>query len=194
MTTLISQMMKDKNEILAKWKAKVGEKKAAAISEAATTAGKSYHAMVEDYLQNKLDIESLSDTDAQRLIAARSSLDRIDNIRHIEQTLYSNSLRLAGTVDAIADFDGVLSVIDHKTSKRLKKEEWVESYFLQEAGYCLLYEEMTGTKIDQIVTIISIENANFCQVFKRSAEDYKPRIIFMAREFYETNEIVIQQT
>mgnify|MGYP003342288310 CR=1 FL=1 len=72
--------------------------------------------------------------------------------------MYSNHLRIAGTVDFVAEFDGKLSVIDFKTSRRIKTKESIEDYFAQCTAYSCMYEELIGTSIDQIVVIMAVEN------------------------------------
>ena len=74
------------------------------------------------------------------------TLDRLDNVHYLETMLYSETLGLAGQVDCIAEFDGIPSIIDFKTSLRLKKEEWILNYFEQCTCYSLMYEEMTGVQ------------------------------------------------
>ncbi len=59
----------------------------------------------------------------------------IDNVRMVEGQLWSEELRVAGTVDLIADFDGEVAVIDWKTSNYAKKKGYIESYFMQESAY-----------------------------------------------------------
>jgi genome maintenance exonuclease 1 len=82
----------------------------------------------------------------------------VDNIREIERKMFSKKMGLAGTADVIADWDGKLSVIDFKTTKRAKREEWIEGYFLQSTAYALMYEENTGTPINQIVIVFTGED------------------------------------
>jgi genome maintenance exonuclease 1 len=74
------------------------------------------------------------------------------------------------------EFDGLLSVIDFKNSRRNKKEEWIYDYLLQETFYALAYQEMTGSKIKQIVTIIAVEDRK-PQVFVKEIRPYiKPLV------------------
>ena len=49
----------------------------------------------------------------------------------VELPLYSSTIGVAGRCDLIAEWDGVLSVIDFKSSTSPKKREWVTPYFLQ---------------------------------------------------------------
>ena len=58
-------------------------------------------------------------------------LDRVDNVHYLETMLYSEILGLAGQVDCIAEFDGVPSIIDFKTSLKPKREDWILNYFEQ---------------------------------------------------------------
>ena len=85
-------------------------------------------------------------------------LDRIDNVHVIEGALYSDELELAGRTDLIAEFDGNLSVIDYKTSRKPKNWEMCHSYFMQGAFYAHAYEERTGIEVGNIVIIMAVEN------------------------------------
>jgi ATP-dependent exoDNAse (exonuclease V) beta subunit len=51
----------------------------------------------------------------------------IDNIYGVEYPLYSYKLRTAGRTDLIAQWQGTNAIIDFKTSRNYKKEEWVPS-------------------------------------------------------------------
>lgn len=147
------------------WRARVGEKKAAEISRKATTRGTSVHKALELYLKNE-DISSLEMLPNVKSLFVRmkQELDgKVDNIHCLEDKLFSHELKLAGTVDCIAEHNGVLSVIDFKTSVRLKKKENIGNYFMQGAAYSTMFTEMTGLPIHQVVILIGVDTANFCQ-------------------------------
>ena len=55
-------------------------------------------------------------------ILLRFELDNINNIRIQEGGLYSDFYGVAGRVDCIADYKGVLSVMNFKTSTKEKKK------------------------------------------------------------------------
>ncbi|NDD97909.1 MAG: hypothetical protein EBZ93_10485, partial [Actinobacteria bacterium] len=74
----------------------------------------------------------------------RPYLDDIDNIRASEYNLYSDYLRLAGTVDCIADYKGKPHIIDFKTSSRPKQRDWIHAYFMQASAYAIMAEERYG--------------------------------------------------
>jgi genome maintenance exonuclease 1 len=68
-------------------------------------------------------------------------------------------------VDLIAEFDGVPSIIDFKTSSRIKKVKDITDYFQQEAAYAVMYEERTNKPIVNLVTIMAVENSNAPLIF-----------------------------
>ena len=84
------------------------------------------------------------------------ALERIDNINALEVPLFSNHLGVAGRVDCIAEYNGELSVIDFKTSSKIKKKEWITDYFLQSCAYAIMWEERTKIPITQIVIIMAV--------------------------------------
>lgn len=140
------------------WRQRVGEEKANAISRKASGRGTNVHTLCERYLNN----ESLGDMmpDAKEMfVSIKPILNRINNIHYQEQTLWSTQLGMAGRVDCIAEFDGVLSVIDFKTSAKVKSKEDIQDYFQQVTAYALMYEELIINPIDQLVIIMAVENS-----------------------------------
>ena len=78
---------------------------------------------------------------------------------------------MAGTADCVAYYGDKLSIIDFKTTSKLKKEEWIKKYFLQTTAYSLMWEELTGKKIDQIVILITGEDGSR-ESYIRNRDDY----------------------
>ena len=178
-----------KRKSIAEWRARVGEAEANKISTRAASAGTSLHSIVEDYLNNNLDLDKYKDKFLPVLLfkQAKPMLARINNIHFQEAPLYSHEFGIAGRVDCIAEFDGKLSIIDFKTSSKEKKESWIENYFVQETGYAKMYEERSGIKVDQIVTLITCQNG-FTQVFIKDPEDYVPLLKDYIAEYKEAHE------
>jgi genome maintenance exonuclease 1 len=94
-----------------------------------------------------------------------------------EVPLYSDHLRIAGRVDLIAEFDGVKSIIDFKTSSRRKTAEDIKDYFEQEAAYAIMFEERTGIPIVNLVTIMAVENDKEPLVFKEHRDNHASDLI-----------------
>ena len=158
---------------IAEWRERVGEEVANKISQFASTNGTKFHKLVEDYINNE-EVEY----DAEKYEVAlklfnqfQSLLDDVNNIHYLESALYSESLGIAGRVDCIAEYKGKLSIIDFKSSSKPKYEKSIKNYFVQETGYALMYQEMTGRKVEQIVTLISCHSGE-TQVFVKNPDDY----------------------
>lgn len=179
-TTVLSILSRD--AIMA-WRRRVGAEEANKISHRASTRGTAVHAIIEKYLNNEEDYrEGYMPNIVDNFLTVKQILDeRIGKIYAQEVPLYSDYLGVAGRVDCVAEFDGQLSIIDFKTSRRLKTVEQVESYFMQEAFYAVAFEERTKMPITQLVTIISVDEGE-CQVFVEHRDNWvKPLQDVIAR-------------
>jgi genome maintenance exonuclease 1 len=161
-TTVLSDYKKQE---LMEWRARVGEAKANEISRKATTRGTSVHKALEMYLKNEaVPIrEMLPNVKSLFFRMMKEIEQKVNNIHCLEDRLFSHELKLAGTVDCIAEYNGILSVIDFKTSVRLKKKEQIGNYFMQAAAYRQMFHEMTGLDAKQVIILIGVDTANFCQ-------------------------------
>ena len=160
------------------WRARVGEVEANKISHRASTRGTSVHEIIEKYLNNEPDFrEGYMPNIIESFNSVKDVLDeRIGKIYAQECPLYSDHLRVAGRVDCVAEFDGKNSIIDFKTSKKLKRKDWIESYFMQETFYCCALYERTGIEATQLVTIISVDDEE-PQIFIESMDKWlKPLV------------------
>lgn len=169
------------NPWLDDWVRKVGPEEAKIISARAAARGTRMHGLLEDVLFNRTAQPSIFDQDM--FMAMRKSLDRMDNIRCVEQRLYSDILRVAGTVDLIADFDQIPSIIDWKTSRRLKRRDEIGNYFAQCGAYALAYEERTGVKIPNIVIVMGVDDEPEPLIFIEKAKDWIPEFIKQRKIF-----------
>ena len=151
--------------------------------------GTKLHSLCEDYLNNKPIDKSNIFVEAHFENIKDRLDDFIKNIHGIEIQMFSKSLGLAGTVDCVAEWGGVLSVIDFKTTKKSKDESWIESYFLQATAYSLMWEENTGEKIDQIVIVFTGEDGSQDTIIKDKAQ-YVDRLHEVIDTFNKQNNIV----
>ena len=140
------------------------------IMRTAAKRGTAVHELAENYLNN----EELSNQDVLPLAMftiLKPELDNINNIVLQEGALYSDKWGVAGRVDCIAEYDGKLSIIDFKTSSKLKEESWIKGYFMQCSAYAVMYEERTGIPVSQIVIMIAVDSEH-PQVFIKKRNDY----------------------
>ena len=131
----------------------------------------------------KDDISNLSTMDKWMFKSFKTLLDRIDNVIALETALYSDNLKIAGRVDCIAEFDGIPAIIDFKNAKRLKKEEWIEDYFLQATFYSYAFYERTGKLIDNIRILVCVRDGQI-QVFEKNVKDYVKKLDNRVKEYY----------
>ena len=176
-TTITSQHGKDK---ILEWRRRVGEEEANRISTKASNRGTKVHKICENYLNNEEDYARTNPAHIHKTmpdtIAMFKSLqplldEHVNNIHALEIPLYSHHLKVAGRVDCIAEYDGKLSIIDFKTSSKLKDESWIKGYFMQCSAYAVMYEERTGIPVSQIVIMIAVDSEH-PQVFIKKRNDY----------------------
>ena len=91
--------------------------------------------------------------------------------------LYSKALGCAGRTDLIAEYNGIPSIIDFKTSRKPKKLEWIENYILQTTIYSMMFERMYKMSIPQLAIIISVDNEKTPQTFVLERNLYVQRVL-----------------
>ena len=167
---------------IAAWRKRVGEEEANRVGGRASARGTLVHSIVEKYLLNENTTEYLPHI-RQSLENLRPILDsRIGTIYGLEVPLYSSYLGVAGRCDCVAEFDGVPSIVDFKTSKRVKKKEYISNYFAQMAGYAVMWEERTGMPITNTVIIMDVDD-NEPLVFKEHRDNHIELLIDTKKEY-----------
>ena len=186
-TTFLSHF---KGDSILKWRKRVGEEEANKISGRASRRGTKFHSLMESYISNEDGF--LTEDVMPDMVRAFHQfvpiLDRVDNVHFLETMLYSETLGLAGQVDCIAEYNGIPSIIDFKTSLKPKREDWILSYFEQCTCYSLMYEEMTGVQCKQIVVMISVDHEE-PQVFVKDRKDYIPELARKIKQFREDHNL-----
>ena len=172
-----------KAESLKEGRSKVTDKVADWEMGRAARRGKATHTLVEQYLKN--ETPSIRDVLPLGLFKLmRPYLDQINNIHCLETVMFSDKLTVAGQVDCIAEYNGKLSVIDFKTANKERNEDWIENYFLQTTAYSMMYEEIFGNKIEQIVILIAAEDGTVVPLIKDRSE-YEKELVKSIEEFYK---------
>ena len=156
------------------------------MSDEALPNGTEFHSMIEDYLNNEPLYKYKKVVPKALFQQAVPELDKINNIWAQEVQLWSSTLKMAGRVDCVAEFNGVPSIIDFKTANKKKKPEWLEAYFLQETCYSIMLEELTGKKVEQIVTILSGKDGSL-ETEVRNREMYRDRLMEVIKLYEERN-------
>jgi genome maintenance exonuclease 1 len=175
------------NEGIQQWRNRVGELEADRVTKIASDRGNAIHNYCEKFLLDQpIVFDNMFYESTFKTIIPW--LDEIDNIRALETPLYCDFLKVAGTVDCIADFKGKLSIIDFKTATKIKERDDIHAYFMQTAAYAVAFEERTGIPISRLVIIMAIEHDyprlfiekrdNWIAGFRKLRLDYKNKFDF----------------
>ena len=178
-TTVLSIL---NEESLAAWRKRVGDDEANKIGHRASSRGTQVHNIIEKYLLNE-DITEFLPHVRQSLGNLRPILDQsIGRIFGLEAPLYSRYLGLAGRVDCVAEWEGVPSIIDFKTSRRPKKHDKIPNYFAQMAGYAVMWEERTGMPITNTVIVMDVDDHEPI-VFREHRDNHIQLLIDTKKEY-----------
>ena len=149
-TTILKILSEDS---IRKWRKRVGEEEANRVSSRASSRGTQVHSIVEDYLNNE-DTRDYFPHVKQSLQNLRQYLINLSEGSLVSKIYsFSRHLGMGGRCDCIAEFDGVPSIVDFKTSRRVKKKEHISNYFAQASAYAIMFEERTG---------LAIPNTSYC--------------------------------
>jgi genome maintenance exonuclease 1 len=180
-TMLQKTQTKEKQESLQNWRDQ--EIAADYITEQAAVVGSETHKLIENYLNGEEILENfrlLSEAHFNNLLPF---VDKINDIHGIELRLYSDKMKLAGTSDCIANYDGKLSIIDYKTKRSNQREEWLTDHFIQATSYGVMFKELTGINVEQIVILVSSEK-NTRMEFMKNPDDYLSLLEQRIDQFY----------
>ena len=176
-------------QAIMEWRKRVGEEEANRISRQAATKGTRVHSLVEDYINNRE--VGIKDEMFHIQIAFKGIQSVLDNrltaVYAQESALYSDYLKVAGRVDCVGIFDGKLSIIDFKTSRRVKDREDISNYFMQEAAYAIMFEEITKMPVTRLVTIMAVDGIAEPLIFVERRDAWAPELVKTIKRYYINN-------
>jgi hypothetical protein len=160
------------------WKARVGEEEVRKVSAQAARRGTAVHELAENYLNNEPRYtKGHMPANIATFGQIRPLLDKhVGKIYGLEVPLYSDTLRVAGRVDCLAEWGNQLAIIDFKTSKREKKREDISGYFIQASCYAMMTFERTGLLPKQIVIVMMVDDGHPL-VFIEKSKDWIEKFI-----------------
>lgn len=169
------------------WRESMGIERADKEMKRAAERGTAVHAMIEKFLDNDPKpteghkIEHIPDFNMLRV-----QLRKINNIYTQESALWSDTMRVAGRVDCIGEYNGKLSIIDFKTSTNNKSHEMIGDYYLQTTAYALMFQERYGIQIDNIVILMSVERGAVPLVFQQPVDPYIEPLLHRINTYHTT--------
>ena len=163
------------------WRARVGGDVADYITQEAAETGSQAHALNEAYVTGQ-------EYDGARLLARAHHqnfipyLNRMGRIYGAELPLYSDMMRVAGTADCIAEYDGHVSIIDYKTKRVPQQPDWISDYHIQTAAYSMMFTVLTGIRIERCVILVSSEQ-DTTQEFLSDPRDHAAEFLLRLAEY-----------
>lgn len=164
-TTILSATS-DKTTLL-EWRERVGDKEADRLSKYGTDLGSLMHEGIENHIAGK---ELPRGSAPMRVLARKMAtqiidqcLPHVDEIWGVETALYYPGL-YAGTTDLVGIYNGKESVMDHKSSKKMKKQSDILDYRDQLCAYIIAHNEKYGTSIEQGVVFMASRDLK-CETF-----------------------------
>ena len=183
--SITTVLQKRKMAGLMEWRKSVGDDVANYIARTAAHRGTKVHHMCEDFLNNNFDEETHKKNFLPYVLFGQMKpvlMQKVNNILAQECGLYTDKYRVAGRVDCIAEYNGVKSIIDFKTSRKERNDDWNESYYIQASAYAEMFEERTGIEINQIVILVVTEDG-VVQEFVKDKGEYIPMLVEAIDDF-----------
>ena len=172
--TTVLNNISDKKTSIDQWRKRVGDIEADRVMKEATDIGSMVHLSLENYLNNEDHnvfsqdgIGIMAEGMSNKLI--NDSLKDISEVYGLEVHLVLNDL-YAGTADCVGILDGEETIIDFKTSKRIKKKEWIDDYFLQGCAYANAHNVMFNTNIKQVAILMVDRDLMYKKFIIKDAE------------------------
>jgi genome maintenance exonuclease 1 len=182
--TTVLGVRKAKQKGLQEWRERVGNDVANHIMRTAASRGTAVHHMCEDFLNNIEVTQEGRDFLPWCLFSQLKPTiqSNINKIYAQECGLWSEKYRVAGRVDCIAEYNGIPSIIDFKTSRSERKDDYNLEYYIQASAYAEMFEERTGIEINQIVILVVTEDGAV-QEFIKEKHDYLPLLVETIDDF-----------
>ena len=155
-TTALGVLSKKK---IQQWRNRVGHEQANKVSTQASRAGTAVHDIAEKYTLGVLNEKEANPIALNTFRTIQPYMDQyIDLVKGIELQMYSDELKTAGTADLICRYDGKNTMLDFKTSKRVKTRDQITTYFMQAAAYSIMVKEHYDYDVEQIVILMALHD------------------------------------
>lgn len=176
------------------WEARIGKTKADQERKYGTDLGSLVHDHMEKHILNEARPggNNFIRVEARRMsdVMIEKGLTPVGQLWGIETPLFYPEL-YAGTTDLVGEYNGIHSIMDFKTAKKIRKREDIaDDYFSQLAAYAIAHDERYGTKLDQGVILMVARDLTFVAYTVNGDEfaEAKGRFLDRVSTFYSTFE------
>ena len=192
-TSMLGKTMPEEKRLsLENWKKSIGEAEAERISHEATTNGTAVHLLIELHLGGQpINEAEFTDQQLKSFKSLKGYLKKIDEVWGQEVALYSRELMIAGRCDCIGVYKGKPSILDWKTSSKIKDDSMIEDYKYQLAFYARAHNEMFGTNIDHGVVLMATKDGfplEFCVDLNKYYDKLETRVQYFYELLFKGNQ------
>lgn len=161
--TTILDTTKDHTHLNA-WKKRIGEAEAQRIATESANIGTVMHRSLEKHVKGEDRTPGTNLVQqkgyAMANVIIEQGLKNVTEVWGSEVNLYYPEL-YAGTTDLVGLYQGVPHIFDFKQARKLKKQEWIEDYFLQCTAYAIAHNRLHGTDIRSARIFICTQNNEY---------------------------------
>ena len=157
-TTVVGLLNK---KAIEQWEQRVGKEKADQIRTEAAAHGSRWHLLMEDTLnKGKQNLSFTHEFCRCYKKVLKDIFPKITKVHAVERRMYSDEIEVAGTADLIADYNGMCTILDWKTTSHFKSAQDVVSYWCQLASYAVMAKERMNLDVKQFVLVFNDSDVN----------------------------------
>ena len=130
------------------------------------------HLHLERYINGEGHLDMTEEGQVAKKMAQviiEKGLGDLSEVWGSEVTLHYPGL-YAGQTDLVGTYDYEDSILDFKSSNKLKRREWIEDYFLQLGAYAMAHNATYGTEITQGVILMCTPQGEFQKFLVKGRE------------------------
>jgi genome maintenance exonuclease 1 len=147
--------------------------------------GSKMHSNLENFILHETSPSGNFIAQMMTNLIINNGLSKVNEVWGTEVTLVASDL-YAGSCDLVGVFDGKPAIMDFKNSRKEKRKEWIEDYFLQCAAYRLCHEEMFNNQIDSLVIMMATHTGKYLEFVAEGNEmqTYTSKWLRRLEEYY----------
>jgi len=167
------------------WRERVGHAEADRIVKESQAIGTSLDTMFNNSLTEECFDESLYKGEpGYRLFRQlKPYIAKVEPIG-VQMKVWSDHMKMMGYLDCVGLYNGTLTLIDCKNSKKEKPEQYLEDYYLQCTAYSMMLFEMLDLRIKQMALFIARRDSAFPQIVVRDIKPWVPEVLKRVKTYY----------
>lgn len=166
------------------WRDRVGHAEADRIVEESKRIGSSLDKIFNDSLSDMFEESLYENEEGYRLFTQLKPYIARTKPIAVQMKVWSDHMKMMGYLDCLGLYDDTLTLIDCKNSKKEKKEEYLEDYFLQCTAYSMMIFDMLGLKVKRLALFIARRDSPFPQIVIRDIKPWVPEVLKRVKTYY----------